>query len=314
MTPERRTKRKASEDPRMVEGTVFSVDQTAVHDGPGVRMNVYLKGCPLRCRWCHSPESQAFDPEVVWYETRCERCGRCVEVCPENLRSLDGVEETARTRCRLCGACVQVCPADALEIKGTVVTAGQVADDAARLKPFFRRTNGGVTLTGGEPLAQPEFSRAVALLCRAADIHVAIETCGCVPWKVLSSFLPCVDLFLYDVKLPDEARHREQTGVSNRRILQNLRRLCRAGADVTVRVPLIPGVNDDEKTVRAIGRRTIEAGARRITLLPFNPATSGKYSWVGRETPLDGAARQSGQYLELLQLRLREDDLEVVPP
>jgi len=305
-------------DLRRVEGTLFSIDQTALHDGPGVRMNVYLKGCPLRCFWCHSPESQSFGPEIVWYETRCERCERCIEVCPEGIRSLGLIDEADRARCRLCGACVEACPTGALEMVGRKAQAGEIADEAARLKPFFRRTGGGVTLSGGEPTAQPELSYAIAALCQQSGIHVAMETCGAVTWEVLERLSQVVDLFLYDVKHVDPVLHEEYTGASNVLILDNLRRLAEAsagaeGADIIVRVPLIPTINDDLETIRAIAGRVAELGVRRMTLLPFNPATAGKYSWVRREGPLEGATRQSQEQLASLAHVVREQGLEVRP-
>lgn len=299
---------------RGVKGTIFGIDQTAIHDGPGVRMNVYLKGCPLRCIWCHSPESQSAEPEVVWYETKCTRCGQCVEACPGGVRSFDVVGDDVRGRCRLCGACVSVCHAGALEIKGRQATPGEIADEAVRLKPFFRRTGGGVTLTGGEPTAQPPFSFALASLCRQAGIHVAVETCGAVEWRVLSRLSQVVDLFLFDVKHAMPGPHKELTGISNRRILNNLRRLAQAGADVIVRVPLIPSVNDDPNTIRAIGRRVAELGVQRIALLPFNPATHGKYSWLRRRPPLPDATRQTSEQVEALEQVVSDEGLHVVPP
>jgi pyruvate formate lyase activating enzyme len=297
---------------RRVQGTIFSIDQTAVHDGPGVRMNVYLKGCPLRCTWCHSPESQSFSPEVVWYETRCARCGRCVEACPEGIRSLGLIDEQDRARCRLCGVCVEVCPNGALEITGRKVEAGAIADEAVRLQPFFRRTGGGVTLTGGEPAAQPEFSFAVASLCQSADIHTAMETCGLVEWGVLERLAEAVDLFLYDVKHADPGIHEQYTGAPNDLILANLGRLAKAGAEVIARVPLIPAINDDPETVRAIARCVADLGVSRVTLLPFNPATPGKYSWVRRQAPLEGAGRQTAEHLARLQRAVEGEGAQVV--
>ncbi len=307
-----------SRELRRVEGTIFSIDQTALHDGPGVRMNVYLKGCPLRCFWCHSPESQSFGPEIVWYETRCVRCERCIEVCPEGIRSLGLIDEADRARCRLCGACVEACPSGALEIMGRTAQAGEIADEAARLKPFFRRTGGGVTLSGGEPTAQPELSYAIAALCQQRGIHVAMETCGAVRWEVLERLSQVVDLFLYDVKLVDPALHEEYTGASSVPILDNLRRLAEAsagaeGAEIIVRVPLIPSINDEAETIGAIAQRVAEVGVRRMTLLPFNPATAGKYSWLRREPPLEEVTRQSQEHLASLEQVVRQEGLEVLP-
>jgi len=295
-----------------VRGTIFAVDQTAVHDGPGVRMTVYFKGCPLRCVWCHSPESISFEKEVVWYETRCARCGRCIEVCPEKIRTFDLIPDDVRARCRRCGACIEACPNGALEFKGRVVTAGEVAREAERLKPFFARTGGGITLTGGEPTAQPDFAFALAGLCRQRGIHVAVETCGFNGWEVLKRLAGVVDLFLYDIKHPDDERHRRFTGVSNRRIFDNLRRLIGEGADVIVRVPLIPGHNDSADVIEAIGAKMQALGARKVSLLPFNPATAGKYSWLRRKCPLEGAKRQSDEQIAALEGILRGRGLDVV--
>ena len=304
---------KGNGDRRSTEGLIFAIDQTAVHDGPGVRMMVYLKGCPLRCVWCHSPESISPRPEVVWYETRCARCGKCVEACPEGLREPAVPNAPLPGECRLCGACVEACKPGALEIKGRAVSAGTLADEAVRLKPFFRRSGGGVTLSGGEPMLQAEFTHAVAALCRAAEIHVAMETTGHVAWAKLKRMTRIVDLFLYDLKHADPEQHRVFTGVDNRLILANLRRLAKAGADVIVRVPLIPGHNDSAEDVRAITRLAREHGARKLTLLPYNPATAGKYAWLRRRCPLKGAQRQSGEEIARLTEVVEGEGLTTVP-
>jgi len=285
---------------RAVTGTIFDIDETALHDGPGVRMTVYLKGCPLTCAWCHSPESQARGPEIVWFETRCVHCGACVNICPQRVRRLGLIAPEDRARCTLCGACVEACPAGALEIRGRATTAGEIADHAERLMPFFARTGGGVTLTGGEPLAQPDFAHAIAALCREAGIHMAMETCGFAAWGTLERLVEVIDLFLFDVKHPDPAAHEEHTGASNEPILANLRRLIESGADVIVRVPLIPGVNDDEATIGDLARLVVGLGADRVSLLPFNPATGGKYSWLGRPHPMPDAQRQSPEHIARL--------------
>jgi len=286
---------------REVTGTIFDIDQTALHDGPGVRMTVYLKGCPLRCTWCHSPESQARAAEIVWYETRCGHCGACVEACPQGIRRPGLIAPEDRARCTLCGACIEACPVGALEVKGREVTAGEIADAAERLKPFLARTGGGVTITGGEPTMQPEFAHAIASLCRDAGIHVALETCGLAPWETLARLAQVVDLWLYDLKLPDSAAHEAYTGVTNERIIANLRALVAGGAEVVARVPLIPGVNDTDEAVRAIAELARGLGVERIELLPFNPATGGKYSWLGLPDPLPGAQRQSVERLAELR-------------
>jgi pyruvate formate lyase activating enzyme len=291
---------------REVTGTIFDIDQTALHDGPGVRMTVYLKGCPLTCAWCHSPESQVHGPEIVWYEIRCRHCGACVNACPRRIRRPGLIDAEDRARCDLCGACVEACPAGALEVKGRTATAGEIADEAERLAPFFARTGGGVTITGGEPTAQPDFSRAIASLCREAGIHVALETCGLSPWATIERLAQVVDLWLYDLKLADSAAHAEYTGAPNERIIANLQGLLESGAEVLVRVPLIPDVNDSDGAIRQIAQLTAGLGAERIELLPFNPATGGKYSWLGLPDPLPEARRQPAARIAELEAICRE--------
>jgi len=299
---------------REVQGLIFAIDETAMHDGPGLRMTVYLKGCPLRCVWCHSPESVSPKPEVVWYQTKCIECGKCAEVCPEGLRSLEDIESIDYSKCRLCGLCVEKCPQGALEIKGKTVCAGEMVDYAKQLMPFFKRSGGGVTITGGEPTLQVDFSYAVLALCRQEGIHTAVETCGYAPWEKYEKLASVTDLFLFDFKHSDEELHKQYTGVSNKLILANLERLLDLGVDLIVRVPLIPGYNDSVSQVRDIARKAVDLGARSISLLPFNPASSGKYSWLHRSYPPGDVKRQSDEYISNLEEVVRSEALEVIIP
>jgi pyruvate formate lyase activating enzyme len=298
---------------RGVPGTLFAIDQTATHDGPGLRMTVYFKGCPLRCRWCHSPESIDPQPQVVWYELRCRQCGACAGACPEQLPPWFEQNPEHRARCRRCGGCIEVCPSNALEWKGCERIAGDVADEAHRLKPFFHRTGGGVTLTGGEPTLQLDFALAIATLCRADGIHVAVETCGCTPWEKLERLAETTDLFLYDVKDADADRHQANTGVPLQPILNNLERLVTRGADVIVRVPVIPGCNGRAEDIAAIVREVRQRGAERISLLPFNPASAGKYGWLRQPYPLADATRQSDEEMAELASVARDAGLAIIP-
>jgi pyruvate formate lyase activating enzyme len=269
-------------------GVVFDVKRFAIHDGSGIRTSVFLKGCPLSCRWCHNPESQRAGPEIFFDVASCVGCGACVSACPKGAVALrGGVAWTDRDACPGCGRCAAACPAQARAVVGRRWGLDELLSEIDRDVLFYDQSGGGVTLSGGEPLAQAEFSLAILEACRARRIHTAVDTCGYGPAEVVEAFADFTDLFLYDLKVMDGARHEAETGVANDQILANARLLDALGARMWVRVPLIPGLNDDVENLAAIGRfvrdlRSVEA----VQVLPYHRAGEAKLKRLGRTKAL----------------------------
>ncbi len=270
----------------MQQGTIFNIQRFSIHDGPGIRTTIFLKGCPLGCAWCHNPESQHALPQIMVRAERCQGCGACVSACANGSAVITQGKRQPAT-CRACGNCVDVCAHDALELVGRTMTVTEVMQEIMKDELFYDQSGGGVSFSGGEPLLQAEFLENLLAACRRQGLHTVVDTCGYAPWPVLAKLAPLVDLFLFDVKLMDEARHKQYTGVSNRIILQNLTSLAALQKQIEVRVPIIPGVNDDRKNMEALAEFLRPLPILGVKLLPYHAYGVPKYAYLGQAYRLD---------------------------
>lgn len=264
------------------QGLIFDIQRFAVHDGPGIRTLVFFKGCSLRCMWCANPEGQSFFREIGYIAANCLNCGRCFEVCPVGAIET-GPNRVNRDLCMVCGACASVCPSMALTVVGTKTTVAEVLTEVKRDVMFYRRSQGGVTLSGGEPLGQPEFALELLKGLKAEYLHTAIETAGMVKEEVLDRALPYLDLVLYDIKHMDNQKHEEYVGAPNTTILSNARFIVTRGVPLIVRIPVIPGCNDSSDNIRQTAQFAKEIGAIELHLLPYHRLGKTKYDKIGRQ-------------------------------
>jgi len=274
----------------MSSGIVFDIKRFSIHDGPGIRTTVFLKGCPLRCAWCHNPESQRREPQIMLRPSRCIACGECIDHCPEGAIRWNGTGTlTDRDLCLECGACTAYCAGEARELIGREMHLPELLAEIKRDLAFFDESGGGVTFSGGEPLSQAEFLLGLLQGCKEMEIHTAVDTCGAATWAALDRVRPFVDLFLYDIKLIDGKRHRAATGADNTIILSNLRLLAEAGQAIELRLAIIPGINDDEANLRATAEfATTLPNLAGISILPFHNTAQDKYSRLGLDYPMSG--------------------------
>jgi len=296
-----------------MKGRIFDIKRFAVHDGPGIRTTVFFKGCPLHCLWCHNPESQSSETDILYRGNLCIQCGRCVAACGEDALSLTaGGLVRDRERCTRCGDCVEACPSGALESVGQTISAEDLVAGIAKDTLFFDQSGGGVTFSGGEPLAQPAFLCEMLDRCGEREIHRAVDTTGYTEPAVLRDVAERTDLFLFDIKLVDSDRHRECTGVPNTRILENLRLLDAMGCRMEIRLPVIPGITDTEANIEGVGERVASLGTSpAVRLLPHHRTALSKCDRFGIPNPLPETPEPSAEEVKQIADKLERYGLVV---
>jgi len=269
--------------PALTTGIVLAIERCSLHDGPGLRTSVFLKGCLLSCLWCHNPESQSFRPELYYFDEKCVRCGLCAETC--QVHRVNEREHTInRGECNACGRCTSACPQSALEIKGVEKTAQEVMQVVLKDRRYYEQSGGGLTVTGGEPMAQFEFTGALLRLAKENSINTCIETCGYAPPDRMLSLVPLVDLFLFDFKESSDDNHKKFTGVSRELVMANLFAIDRAGAKTVLRCPVIPGFNERDDYFSAIASAANALyNIAEINIMPYHPMGASKAARIGRE-------------------------------
>lgn len=284
------------------KGWVCDIQRFSLHDGPGIRTTVFLKGCPLKCVWCHNPESQSLLLEIAEFNDKCIGCGRCIEVCPE-----EAITKTRwsinREICTRCGKCAEMCPSGARKIIGEKMTVEDVLEEVKKDKVFYKNSGGGITLSGGEPLIQPLFSRELLRICKEENIHTAIETSGYANWSNFKKILPFVDITFFDIKHLDPLKHKEVTGKSNEIILENLKKIIKEEVEIVIRIPLIPGYNDAEEHIISVAKflRGLKY-IKKIELFPYHKLGETKYNRIGREYGLNISSPSKKQINKIKEL------------
>jgi pyruvate formate lyase activating enzyme len=283
-----------------VQGLIFNIQKYSIHDGPGIRTTVFLKGCPLSCSWCHNPESQCFEKELLLFTNRCISCEDCVKACSTGaLKSNMGIINRDSELCIMCSSCAQLCCTNALEVAGREVSVLELVKELEKDTIFYDSSKGGITVSGGEPLSQGEFTLELLKRCKQLELHTTVDTSGFGSTAILEEISKYTDLFLFDIKLVDKERHQQHTGVSNEIILQNLELLSKLGKRIWIRLPVIPGINDDEENISATAKLIqATAGVEQINLLPYHNAAMEKYKRLNKEYQLNDIKMPQKEYMD----------------
>jgi len=295
-------------------GIIFDIKKFSIHDGPGIRTTVFLKGCPLHCEWCHNPEGIAPQPEIQFWSKRCIACWDCIAECEQQaLAVVNGSRRHDPAVCEQCGHCAEICPAEATQLIGQTMTVAEVMAEIEKDVVIYDESGGGATFSGGEPLLQIEFLEAILTVCKDHGIHTTVDTSGYTSPERFDRLRNLVDLFLYDLKIIDESRHIQHTGVPNRRILSNLKHLAHAGENITARIPILPGINDDEGNILQTGEFLASLGTiQKVNILPYHRAATEKYQRMGNHYRLAEIQPPADEHLSKIARQLEVFGLFVV--
>jgi len=287
-------------------GLIFDIKKFSIHDGPGIRTTVFLKGCPLQCSWCHNPEGISPNKEILFWENRCINCHECIQGCEHGaLKVVGGRRDYQPGSCQFCGACADACPTEATRLVGTDILVSDIIREIEKDIVFYDQSTGGATFSGGEPLLQIDFLEALLISCNDYGIHTAVDTSGYIPYENINRIQELTDLFLYDIKLIDSDKHLHYTGVPNQLILNNLSNLSTTGNEIIARIPIIPGVNDDMNNIHQTGEFLAGLGTiKEINVLPYHHAAAHKYGRLGNNYQLPDVRPPADELMAEIALQL----------